>query len=62
MYWQLPSVQIFVFLTIGQNLKSCCFNIFIVVSIIDLFNEFLEGLKFGLLYLSLGSHSSVVLG
>lgn len=62
MYWQLPSVRIFVFLTVGQNLKSCCFSIFIVVSITDLFNEFLEGLKFGVLYLCLGSHSSVVLG
>lgn len=62
MYWQLPSVQIFVFLTIGQNLKSCCFNVFIVVSIIGLFNDFLGGLKFSVLYLCLGSRSSVVLG
>lgn len=62
MYWQLPSVQIFVFLTVGQNLKSSCFNIFIVVSITDLLNKILERLKSGFLYLSLGGHSSVELG
>lgn len=45
----------------GQHLWSCNCNIFIVF-IIDVFNEFCQGLKSELLYLCLGSQSSALLG